>query len=110
VAELESGFGGALANNEPVFMVLEGPMIVIAVTALTVFHPGFCLGELWVSIGSSIGGDEKNFAIWSGSPLRGLWVTVHRSAGKPSNKGAEHKPEKAMSTPSTRNSEEDVSS
>jgi hypothetical protein len=85
-------------------------MIVIAVTALTVFHPGFCLGGLWASIGSSIGGGEKNSAIWSGSRLRGLWVTVHRSAGKPSNKGAEHKPEKAMSTPSARNSEEDVSS
>ena len=42
MAELESGFGGALANNEPVFMILEGPMIMIAVVALTAFHPGFC--------------------------------------------------------------------
>jgi hypothetical protein len=103
VAELESGFGGALANNEPVFMILEGPMIMIAVIALAAFHPGFCLGGLWASI-------EKNPAIWSGSPLRRLWATVHRSTRKPSKKGTEYKPQKAMSTPSTRNSKEDFSS
>jgi len=33
-----------LANNELVFMILEGPMIMIAVFALTAFHPGFCFG------------------------------------------------------------------
>lgn len=39
VAELQAGFGGAVANNEAVFEVLEGPMIMVAVIALSVFHP-----------------------------------------------------------------------
>lgn len=47
VAELQSGFSGDLANNETLFMVLEGPMIIIAVTALTVFHPGLAFSGEW---------------------------------------------------------------
>ncbi|KIY03422.1 uncharacterized protein Z520_00113 [Fonsecaea multimorphosa CBS 102226] len=52
LAELQDGFDGALANNELVFMILEGPMIIAAVTALTVWHPGFVLGaKLWNEAG-----------------------------------------------------------
>ncbi|KAL9117753.1 MAG: hypothetical protein Q9187_005708 [Circinaria calcarea] len=40
VAELSQGFDGELANNEVSFMILEGTMIILACTALTVFHPG----------------------------------------------------------------------
>ena len=29
-------------RNEVEFIVLEGGMIVTAVTALTIFHPGYC--------------------------------------------------------------------
>lgn len=49
LAELQGGFTSALANNEVVFMIFEGPMIILAVLLLTVFHPGFCLGKrgLW---------------------------------------------------------------
>lgn len=47
VAELQAGFGGALANNEVVFMILEAPMIIIALGALTLFHPGFVYGDFW---------------------------------------------------------------
>ncbi|EGP90159.1 unnamed protein product [Zymoseptoria tritici ST99CH_3D7] len=40
VAELNSGFNGELFNDEVAFMVLEGPMIIIACVCLTVSHPG----------------------------------------------------------------------
>ncbi|KAI1625272.1 RTA1 like protein-domain-containing protein [Exophiala viscosa] len=43
VAELQGGFGGRLANDQVLFMVFEGPMIIIAVAVLTLFHPGRCL-------------------------------------------------------------------
>ena len=49
VAELQAGFGGALANNEGVFMGLEGPMIFVAVGVLTVWHPGYVYGSLWTA-------------------------------------------------------------
>ncbi|OAP63383.1 hypothetical protein AYL99_02610 [Fonsecaea erecta] len=52
LAELQDGFSGALANNELVFMILEGPMIITAVVALTVWHPGVVLGaRLWADAG-----------------------------------------------------------
>ncbi|KAI9726216.1 MAG: hypothetical protein M1828_001890 [Chrysothrix sp. TS-e1954] len=41
VAELQGGFDSSLANNETIFDVLEGPMIMIASLALTVYHPGY---------------------------------------------------------------------
>ncbi|TVY24036.1 Sphingoid long-chain base transporter [Lachnellula hyalina] len=49
VAELSGGFGGALANNQTSFMVLEGPMVIIAVLAMTLFHPGICFNGHWVA-------------------------------------------------------------
>ncbi len=51
VVELSGGFGGALANNQATFMVLEGPMVIIAVLAMTVFHPGTCFNEHWAEAG-----------------------------------------------------------
>ncbi|GFN18516.1 hypothetical protein AtubIFM55763_008697 [Aspergillus tubingensis] len=47
VAELKGGFHSKLANDEVDFMVLEGAMIVLATSAMTVMHPGFCFGGLW---------------------------------------------------------------
>jgi hypothetical protein len=47
VAELKGGFHSALANDQVLFMVLEGAMIVIAILCLTVLHPGVCFGGLW---------------------------------------------------------------
>ncbi|RAH55815.1 RTA1-domain-containing protein [Aspergillus piperis CBS 112811] len=47
VSELKGGFHSKLANDEVKFMVLEGAMIVLATSAMTVFHPGFCFGALW---------------------------------------------------------------
>lgn len=45
VAELKDGFGGDLANDQTAFMILEGPMIIIATIALTVCHPGVAFGS-----------------------------------------------------------------
>ena len=56
VAELQQGFDGPIAQNEPLFMVLEGPMIFLAVTALTILHPGFAFGGRWAAAGWSMRG------------------------------------------------------
>ncbi|PVI06280.1 sphingoid long-chain base transporter RSB1 [Periconia macrospinosa] len=42
IPELLGGWGGDLMRNEPEFIALEGWMIVLAVLAQTVFHPGYC--------------------------------------------------------------------
>jgi hypothetical protein len=109
-------------------MVLEGPMIMIAAVALTVFHPGFCFG--WaLSLNQSVNRKEL-FSLCSPlrlSSLRNLLrlsslynllrlsslcsllrLSSWRGVGNngPDKKDAEHKLEKALSTPSTRNSEE----
>ncbi|KAF2666085.1 RTA1-domain-containing protein [Microthyrium microscopicum] len=47
IAELQGGFNGTIANNEAAFMVLEGPMIILGVLALTVLHPGYALDRNW---------------------------------------------------------------
>ncbi|KAH8688745.1 RTA1 like protein-domain-containing protein [Talaromyces proteolyticus] len=49
VAELQQGFDGPIANNEVSFMILEGPMIFLAVLAMTVLHPGVTFGGKWSS-------------------------------------------------------------
>ncbi|KAH7070128.1 RTA1 like protein-domain-containing protein [Paraphoma chrysanthemicola] len=51
VPELAKGWGSELMRNEVEFIVLEGVMIVIAVAALTVFHPGYCFPALGNTIG-----------------------------------------------------------
>ncbi|KAL6720042.1 phospholipid-translocating ATPase rsb1 [Lecanora helva] len=48
VIELAQGFEGTIANEEVPFMILEGPLIMIAVTALTLFHQGIVFrGGYW---------------------------------------------------------------
>ena len=47
LAELQEGFNGKLANNEVLFMILEGPMIILTCIGLTVFHPGRAMHGLW---------------------------------------------------------------
>ncbi|KAK0653654.1 Sphingoid long-chain base transporter RSB1 [Lasiodiplodia hormozganensis] len=47
VAELNEGFNGHLANDEVLFMILEGPMIIIACIVLTVGHPGIAFAGRW---------------------------------------------------------------
>lgn len=45
VAELQQGFNGPIANDQVSFMILEGPMIFLAVLAMTVLHPGIAFGD-----------------------------------------------------------------
>lgn len=47
VAELSGGFHGPLANNEASFMILEGAMIIIATSCLTLLHPGVAFRGMW---------------------------------------------------------------
>jgi hypothetical protein len=48
---LAKGFGSQLANEEIPFMILEGPMIILATTLMTAFHPGRAFGAKWVDAG-----------------------------------------------------------
>ena len=47
LAELQGGFNGKLANDEVTFMILEGPMIILAAVCLTGAHPGLAMRGLW---------------------------------------------------------------
>lgn len=47
VAELKSGFDGALANDEVTFMILEGAMVSLAALGLTIMHPGPVFKDFW---------------------------------------------------------------
>ncbi|KAF7544662.1 hypothetical protein G7Z17_g9774 [Cylindrodendrum hubeiense] len=46
VAELSEGWVGPLMGDQPMFVGFEGVLIVIAVWALNIFHPAFCMKEL----------------------------------------------------------------
>ncbi|KAF2638969.1 RTA1-domain-containing protein [Massarina eburnea CBS 473.64] len=54
VAELWGGFDSHLANHELTFMIFEGPMIIGAVSAMTVMHPGRVFDKLWDAAGKGI--------------------------------------------------------
>lgn len=83
--ELQEGFDGELANDELIFMILEGPMIIIACVALTVFHPGVCFRGRWQEANWGFGkGKEagavgkKGFASSSESDVAGFEMGVRR--------------------------------
>ncbi len=48
VAELSEGWNGALMKNQPLFIGLEGVMVVVAVLVLNAFHPGICFREGYI--------------------------------------------------------------
>lgn len=73
-AELSGGFNGDLfTSDEALFMVLEGVMIIIACTCLTVLHPAICFQGAWAEANFSFrtkssqgslkreGSDEESF-------------------------------------------------
>ena len=66
--ELQGGFNGHLANDEVTFMIFEGPLIIGAVLALTIWHPGLCMGEFWQT------GKWKNVKNQQGEGLEELKV------------------------------------
>ncbi|PGH07251.1 hypothetical protein AJ80_08037 [Polytolypa hystricis UAMH7299] len=45
IAELSGGWDGHLMKDEPLFIALEGGLIVAAVFALNLFNPGLCFRE-----------------------------------------------------------------
>jgi hypothetical protein len=51
IPELSGGWRSELMRDEPSFIALEGVMIVVAVAALTIFHPGYCFPALAKTIG-----------------------------------------------------------
>jgi hypothetical protein len=56
--ELAGGSRSEAANDQPAFMVLDGPMIMIAVSALTVCHPGPMFFREWTRLGGDSGCPE----------------------------------------------------
>lgn len=47
LAELKDGFGSSLFNDQTLFMIFEGPMIILACVMLTVFHPNLSMRGFW---------------------------------------------------------------
>jgi hypothetical protein len=60
VAELHAGYEGKLANDEVLYMILEGAMMIFAVMALTIGHPGPVLGSIWHANEFKFGKSNKN--------------------------------------------------
>lgn len=63
VAELQQGFNGPIANNQVSFMILEGPMIFLAVLVMTVLHPGIAFGNNLHSATWSITQSRKSASV-----------------------------------------------
>jgi hypothetical protein len=63
VVELQGGFNGTVAGNEVAFMVLEGPMIILATFLLTIFHPGYAFGGQWHAAGWSLRGRKRDIEL-----------------------------------------------
>ncbi|TVY38467.1 Sphingoid long-chain base transporter [Lachnellula subtilissima] len=55
VAELWKGFHSSLANNEVIFMILEGGMLFIATTCQTIFHPHYAFQGRWTDANFGMG-------------------------------------------------------
>jgi hypothetical protein len=60
LVELHSGFASAFANNEPAFMVLEAPMIILATGVLAAIHPGYAFDGKWSATSWSFRGKTTN--------------------------------------------------
>jgi hypothetical protein len=59
IPELLGGWGGELMRIEIEFIILEGAMICITVTVMTVFHPGICFPALGNTMGKKQGSYVK---------------------------------------------------
>jgi len=72
VAELQQGFNGPIANDEVTFMILEGPMIFLAVLVMTVLHPGIAFGGELSSTAWSIKQSRKVACVTNTSSVEGI--------------------------------------
>jgi hypothetical protein len=74
VAELSGGFSGQLANEEIPFMILEGPMIIIAILLLTLFHPGVVFkGGAWAASDFVVKKKKKHSGATEGEEKNSSW-------------------------------------
>ena len=85
-------------------------MIMVAVMALTVFHPGFCLSGLWTTIGVTLENKEEVAAVHSTSRFCGIWAMIGRSSRKRGKTDNEQELERSMANSSAQTSKENVSS
>lgn len=70
--ELSGGFGGHLfTNDEVLFMILEGAMIVVACGFLTALHPGVCFQGAWRDVNTSLKNEGSEKKSGNGSPSDG---------------------------------------
>ncbi|KAM0153108.1 hypothetical protein ACHAQE_007820 [Botrytis cinerea] len=62
VVELAKGFQSKLANEEVPFMILEGAVMILATTIMTIFHPGLIIKGKWKESGWELKGwkNERN--------------------------------------------------
>jgi hypothetical protein len=72
VAELQQGFNGPIANDEVSFMILEGPMIFLAVLSMTVLHPGIAFGGKWRRAAWSVKQNRKAAFVTSSSYMQDI--------------------------------------
>ena len=54
VAELREGFESDISQNETIFFILEGAMILIACLFLTLCHPGIAFQGRWADANFSL--------------------------------------------------------
>lgn len=72
IAELQQGFNGPIANDEVSFMILEGPMIFLAVLAMTVLHPGIAFGGNWNNASWSVRKSRKGDIATNSSSIENI--------------------------------------
>ena len=66
VAELSNGWDGPLMKRQGLFIGFEGVMVVVAVVALNVFNPSFCIKDLMEGEGG-LGSKKKRASAAAGS-------------------------------------------
>ncbi|KAI0512756.1 parasitic phase-specific protein PSP-1 [Xylaria bambusicola] len=69
VAELSEGYSGTLFHDEPLFIGLEGVLIVLAVVALSIGHPGFVFNADQAKLGESYQSSMSSGGVESGVEL-----------------------------------------
>ncbi|KAI9163221.1 RTA1 like domain protein [Paramyrothecium foliicola] len=72
VAELSEGWTGPIIARQELFIAFEGVLIVVAVAVLNVFHPAFCMREVFQA----------------GGGLKGCWC-IRRKGGAPKSDAVE---------------------
>lgn len=71
VAELSEGWEGPVMGDQAMFVGFEGILIVVAVAALNIFHPGFCM---------------KPLLLLDDGALKGLWCFRRNKGSKDGGK------------------------